>query len=115
MQADKILQRAEEKTNQINNQNEELIRQFYLYKTRFKNFLQSQLDYLDCLKLDIFNNNISDLSNPTLEAAVTDDEDYEQVFTEEVSTEKILAEETQTEEISDERSNISEISFLKEE
>ncbi len=115
LQADKILQCAEEKSNQINNQNEELMRQFYLYKTRFKNFLQSQLDYLDCLKLDIFNNNISDLSNPTLEAAVTDDEDYEQVFTEEVSTEKILAEETQTEETSDVRSNISEISFLKEE
>nr|WP_273701893.1 DivIVA domain-containing protein [Tepidanaerobacter acetatoxydans] len=110
MQADKILQHAEEKTNQINNQNEELMRQFYLYKTRFKNFLQSQLDYLDCLKLDIFSNNVSDLRVSTSEAAAADDKDDEQVFTAEVSAEETLSEETP-----DERSNISEISLLKEE
>ncbi len=110
MQADKILQHAEEKTNQINNQNEELMRQFYLYKTRFKNFLQSQLDYLDCLKLDIFSNNVLDLRVSTSEAAAADDKDDEQVFTAEVSAEETLSEETP-----DERSNISEISLLKEE
>ncbi|AEE91627.1 DivIVA domain protein [Tepidanaerobacter acetatoxydans Re1] len=110
MQADKILRRAEEKTNQINNQNEELIRQFYLYKTRFKNFLQSQLDYLDCLKLDIFSNNVSDLRVSISDAAAADDKGDEQAFTAEVSAEETLSEETP-----DERSNIGEISLLKEE
>lgn len=52
-EADKIIEGAEKKFNQINNKTEELLRQFNLYKTRFKNFLQSQLDYLECNELDI--------------------------------------------------------------
>lgn len=75
LQVEKIAQRAEQKHNQINNKNEELRRQFYLYKTRFKNFLQSQLDYLDSPELDIFNNNESALLESMLEAAVTDDKE----------------------------------------
>ncbi len=75
LQVEKIVQRAEQKYNQINNKNEELRRQFYLYKTRFKNFLQSQLDYLDSPELDIFNNNESALLESMLEAAVTDDKE----------------------------------------
>ncbi|GAQ26049.1 MULTISPECIES: DivIVA domain-containing protein [Tepidanaerobacter] len=54
-EADKIIEGAQKKFNQINNKTEELLRQFNLYKTRFKNFLQSQLDYLDCSELDISN------------------------------------------------------------
>ena len=79
LQAEKILQRAEQKYNQINNQNEELRRQFYLYKIRFKNFLQSQLDYLDTSELSIF--------GTSLEAAATaDDESNTEETLSEVST-----------------------------
>jgi cell division initiation protein len=74
LQGDKILQRAEQKYNLINSQNEELRRQFYLYKTRFKNFLQSQLEYLDSPELDLFKNNDPVLIDSIIEAAVTEDE-----------------------------------------
>lgn len=75
LQAEKILQQAEQKYNKINNENEELRRQFCLYKTRFKNFLQSQLDYLDSSEPDIFDNNDSGVFGSILEAAVTEDEE----------------------------------------
>lgn len=55
IEADKIIEDAERNFNKINSKTEELFRQFNLYKTRFKNFLQSQLEYLDCAELDISN------------------------------------------------------------
>lgn len=75
IQAQKILKQAEQKYNQINSQNEELRRQFFLYKIRFKNFLQSQLDYLDSSEMNIFDDENLALFNSTLEVAVTGDED----------------------------------------
>lgn len=74
LQAKEILQQAKQRFCQINNQNEELRQQFNLYKIRFKNFLQSQLDYLDSLELDIFPD-INLHSDTTLEAAATKDEE----------------------------------------
>ena len=75
LQAKEILQHAKQRVNQINNQNEELRQQLYLYKIRFKNFLQSQLEYLDTLELDIFpDNNLHSNNNISEAAAANDDE-----------------------------------------
>jgi len=74
LQAKEIIQQAKERFNQINNQNEELRQQFCLYKIRFKNFLESQLDYLNSLELDIFpDNNL--YCDTTLEAAAASDKE----------------------------------------
>ncbi len=78
LRAEKILQRAEKKQNQITDKNEELRRQFYLYKTRFKNFLQSQLDYLDATELDMFKNNDPLIHDFMPEVAVADDKEMYQ-------------------------------------
>jgi len=74
LQAKEILQQAQERFNQINSRNEELRQQFCLYKIRFKNFLQSQLDYLESLEADIFDENKL-CCNTALEVAAAFDED----------------------------------------
>jgi len=54
LRAQDILSQAERKYDSTKEQLEELRRQFYLYKTRFRNFVQSQIDFLDSFELDIF-------------------------------------------------------------
>lgn len=84
LRAEGILQSAKQQFNKINDQNEQLKQQFYLYKIRFKNFLQSQLDYLDSLELDIFHDTNSDLqSDAVLEAATANEEEVENLVTDE--------------------------------
>ncbi|MGI5857850.1 MAG: DivIVA domain-containing protein [Tepidanaerobacteraceae bacterium] len=80
LQAEKILQRAEQKCNQLNDKNEELRRQFYLYKIRFKNFLQSQLEYLESPELKVFEKNDPVLIDTVLEVASTEDEENEKTL-----------------------------------
>jgi len=75
LKAKEIIQQARERFNQINNQSEELRQQFCLYKIRFKNFLQSQLEYLDSLELDVFTDNSYTCYETSLEAAAAGDED----------------------------------------
>lgn len=72
VQAQKIIQQAEQEYNQIKSENEELRRQFFLYKLRFKNFLQSQLDYLDSSELNVISD--ENFSSSNLEAAATTEE-----------------------------------------
>lgn len=76
LQAKSIINKANEKYLRINNQNEELRGQFLLYKIRFKNFLQSQLDFLDSCELNIFDEEESLGSSDSAEktAAATMDE-----------------------------------------
>lgn len=51
--AAKIIDEAKQTFNRIKNQNDELKRQFSLYKTRFINFLESQYDLINSYHLDI--------------------------------------------------------------
>ncbi|TYP54904.1 DivIVA domain-containing protein [Thermosediminibacter litoriperuensis] len=47
-----MIGRAEARYNAINDQYEEIKRQFLLFKTRFLNFLQSQIDMINTMVLD---------------------------------------------------------------
>jgi len=53
IKANQIIQRAEAKCNHMLNQYEELRREFVIYKTRFINFLKSQLELINSCELDI--------------------------------------------------------------
>lgn len=59
VKADEIVNEAKHKARVIGNQIEELHRQFTLYKTRFLNFLESQLDFLNSYDME----NITPLLN----------------------------------------------------
>ncbi|HQA60764.1 MAG: DivIVA domain-containing protein [Tepidanaerobacteraceae bacterium] len=78
LHAKEIIQQAKEQFNQINNQNEELRQQFCLYKIRFKNFLESQLEYLDSLELDLFADSASSCESALKAAAASDGEENRQ-------------------------------------
>ncbi len=82
LQAKEILHRAKKQFEEINTQNEELRQQFHLYKIRFKNFLQAQLDYLDSVELDTFPYSDSQ-SDAVLEAATAEDEEARAFATDE--------------------------------
>jgi len=52
LKANQILQKTESRCNSLLNQYEELRRQFLIYKTRFVNFLQSQMDLINSCELE---------------------------------------------------------------
>lgn len=52
VKANQIVQKTEARCNSMVNQYEELRRQFLIYKTRFINFLQSQLDLINNCELE---------------------------------------------------------------
>ena len=79
LHAKEIIQQAKERFNQIHTQNEELRQQFCLYKIRFKNFLQSQLEYLDSLELDVLGDSDYLCCESALEAAAAEDKDFQEI------------------------------------
>lgn len=74
--AAKIIDKAERTFNNIKNQNDELKRQFSLYKTRFINFLESQYELINSYQLDI-DNTSEDYSKAFSEVATSVDEKTE--------------------------------------
>jgi cell division initiation protein len=50
--ASRIIKRAEEKYNDMHNRYTEMRQQFVLFKTRFLNFLQSQIEFIKSCELD---------------------------------------------------------------
>jgi len=70
--ANKIIKTAEDKYNDVSCQIEELRRHFYLYKTRFTNFLKSQLELVESFETSNIAN-FDDLIAHLGEAAISRD------------------------------------------
>lgn len=70
--AEKIIDKAERTSNKIKNRNDELKRQFSLYRTRFLNFLESQYELINSFHLEI--DDMSEKNKATLEVAASIDE-----------------------------------------
>jgi len=60
VKANQILQNTETRCNAMLNQYEEIRRQFLIYKTRFINFLQSQMDLINSCELEDKEQNFND-------------------------------------------------------
>lgn len=75
--AAQIIDKAERTFNNIKNQNDELKRQFSLYKTRFINFLESQYELINSYQLDITDITSKDCSKAFSEVAASVDKKTE--------------------------------------
>lgn len=77
--AGKLIDRAEQKYMSLNNQYEELRRQFSLFKTRFTNFLQSQIEIINSCELNEMNENPY-MPDSFVQAAAACDEEIKKEF-----------------------------------
>ncbi len=87
LKANKILEKSQQKCRLLNEQSEELRRQFSLYKIRFVNFLESQLDFVNSCELNISDDGF-ELNNVINEAAASVEHEEESEIDFKATTQK---------------------------
>jgi cell division initiation protein len=87
LKANKLLEKSQQKCRLLNEQSEELRRQFSLYKIRFVNFLESQLDFVNSCELNLSDDSF-ELDDVIDEAAVSIDCEEESEINYKTQTDK---------------------------